>query len=107
MFAKAEGDHRQMPNEFAKLSATLMQMTNTPQWLGLHLGEPFCSMDTSGLDKLMSDCVRQVKEKQMRRQTRELAASLRSSTSEEQIKKLEQIMNIQKNKQTLRRDRET
>lgn len=107
MFEKAEGYYRQMPSEFAKLSATLMQMTTTPQLLGLHLGEPFCSMDKIGLDKLMGDCVRQVKEKHLRRQTREIATSLRSATSEEQLQKLEQIMNIQKNKQTLRRDRES
>jgi DNA primase len=108
MFAKSEGYYRQMPNEFAKLSATLMALTDTPNLLGLQLGEPLCSMSEEALDKLLADCIRQVKERDLRKQTRELSASLRgSSTESERLEKLEQIMNIQKSKHTLRRERES
>ncbi len=107
MFDQAEAYHRQMPNEFAKLSAYLMTLTDTPAALGLHLGEPLCSMNDEALGRFTSDCIRQVEERFYRMQTRELAASLRTSPSEEQQEKLEKIMNIQKSKHTLRRDRET
>ena len=107
MFVKAQGYHRQMPNEFDKLSANLMTLTDNPKALALYLGEPMCSMTAEALDKLMNDCIRQVKEKFFRNQTRELAASLRNSPQEERLEKLEQIMNIQKSKHTLRRDRES
>jgi DNA primase len=107
MFLKAEGYYRQMPNEFAKLSAYLMSLTENPNLLGLHLGEPFCSMNDEALSKFTNDCTWQVKEKFLRNQTRELAAALKISPQNERLEKLEQIMNIQKSKHTLRRDRET
>lgn len=107
MFIKAQGYHRQMPNEFDKLSAKLMTLTDNPNALGLYLGEPMCSMTGEALDKFMNDCIRQVKEKFLRQKTRELAASLRNSPQDERLEKLEQIMNIQKSKHTLRRDRES
>lgn len=107
MLIKAQAYYRQMPNEFAKLSANLMTLTDAPELLGLHMGEPLCSLNEEALDKFMADCARQVKEKYLRNKTRELAASLRTSPSQEQVEMLEQIMNIQKNKHTLRRDRES
>lgn len=108
MFAQAEGYYRQMPNEFAKLSAYLMTLTDTPALLGLHLGEPLCSMNEEVLTKFMSDCIRQVEEKFLRIRTRELAASLRAAPLEgEQFNKLEEMMNILKSKHTRRRDRES
>lgn len=106
MLEEAKANYRQMPSEFAKLSAYLMTLTEHPKALGLHLGEPICSMSKESLDKLMNDCVHQVKERFLRNQTRELTASLRTLPSEDRMKKLEQIMNIQKSKMTLRRDRE-
>ena len=106
MFYKAEARYRQMPNEFAKLPAYLMSLTDTPKFLGLQLGEPICSMSEEALDKYVKDCVRKVQGKFLRLQTKELAASLRSSPQSQHKEKLEQIMNIQKSKHTLRRDRE-
>ncbi len=106
MLLEAQSRHRQMPKDFAKLSAYLMTLTEHPKALGLHLGEPIVSMSGAELDKLMSDCIHQVKERYLRNKTRELAAQLRASPKNEQSEKLEQIMNVQISKQTLRRDRE-
>lgn len=115
-FEKAESIYRQMPNEFAKLSAYLMTIAEPTSALALHMGQPLAAMGADELTRFASDCVRQVREKFLRSKTRELAASLQTSLhtttktedglSDEQVKKLEQIMNIQKSKRTLRRDRE-
>jgi hypothetical protein len=107
MFIQAEARYRQMPNEFAKLPAYLMNLTDTPKFLGLQLGEPICSMSDEALDRYVSDCLRQVRDKFLRNRTREIAASLRMSSPNQQKEKLEQIMNIQMSKHTRRRDRES
>jgi hypothetical protein len=107
MFIKAEARYRQMPNEFDKLPAYLMDLTDTPKFLGLQLGEPICSMTDEALERYMNDCLRQVRDKFLRIRTRELAASLRMSSPNQQKEKLEQIMNIQMSKHTRRRDRES
>ncbi len=107
MFLKAEQQYRQMPNEFAKLSAYLMNYTSTPYLLGLQMTEPMCSMDAEAINKFMKDCVHQIKEKSLKNQARELAASLKTASQSERLEKLERIMNIQKSKHTLRRDRES
>ncbi|OFZ20397.1 MAG: hypothetical protein A2Z20_08765 [Bdellovibrionales bacterium RBG_16_40_8] len=106
MFKQAESYCRQMPNEFARLSAYLMTLTETPNYLCLHMGEPFNSMNDEALDRLMHDCIHQVREKFLRHKSRELAATLHATSQDEQLEKLEQIMNIHKSKHTLRRDRE-
>jgi DNA primase len=106
MLLKAQSRYRQMPNEFAKLSAYLMNFSTTPKLLGLHLAEPFISLDDESQDKFLKDCVRQVKQKFLKNKSRELSASLRLLTDEDRNEKLEQIMNIQKSKHTLRRDQE-
>lgn len=107
MFDKIEAYCRQMPNEFDRLSSYLMTLTETPSALGLHLSEPLCSMTDESLDKFTRDCIRQIEERNFRVQTRELSALLRVSPAEEQLEKIEQIMNLQKSKHTLRRDRES
>jgi DNA primase len=107
LFMKADTFYRQMPSEFAKLSAYLMSVTDAPHSLGLHLGEPLSQMGAEELDKFTDDCIRQVRHKFLRNKSRELAATLQSSSSEEQKQdKLREIMSLQKSKQTLRRDRE-
>jgi hypothetical protein len=106
MFLKAEAHYRQMPNEFAKLSAYLMTLTETPKLLGLHMGEPISSMNADALARYTSDCLRQVQKKYFGFKTRELAATLKNTPANMQKEKLEQIMNIQMSKHTLRRDRE-
>ncbi len=114
IFQAAEAFYRQMPNEFAKLSAYLMTKAEPPGALTLHMGEPLCAMSAEELTRFADDCVRQVREKFLRNKSRELAASLQTNMattseeqlSDEQVSKLEQIMNIQKSKRTLRRDRE-
>ena len=107
MFHQAESHYRQMPNEFAKLSAYLMTLTETPKFLGLHMGEPIVTLDEQGLDKLMNDSICQVKERHLRNQSRQLTANLKTIPTEQREEQLEQIMNIQKSKITLRRDRES
>lgn len=107
LFLLAERYYRQMPNEFDKLSAYLMTRVQTPQDISLFMAEPMCSLTSEGLQKMTLDCVRQVKEKNLRNKSRELANELRSEPADVQLKKLEQIMNIQKSKLTLRRDQES
>jgi DNA primase len=106
IFMKAEAFYRQMPSEFAKLSAYLMNITDSPQDLGLHLGEPLCSMGADELNTFTDDCIRKVRRNFLRSKSRELTATLQTASSDEQQEKLREIMSLQKSKQTLRRDRE-
>ncbi len=107
LFLKANTFYRQMPNEFDKLSAYLMTIAEPVQSLALHLGEPLSSMAGEVRVQFLEDCIRQIRTKYLQFKSRELAASLTAApVDEEQKKKLEQIMNMQKSKHHLRRDRE-
>jgi DNA primase len=96
LFIAANEFYRQNSNEFAKLTSYLMTRTATPNEVGLHLGEPFVSMTDEAVEKMIADCRHQIEMKNTRVVTREIAAKMRLEPASEQIKKLEQIVNIRK-----------
>ena len=107
LFLKANTFYRQTPNGFDRLLAYLMTIAQPAQALGVHLGEPLCSMDHEGRTQLLEDCIRQIRSKFLQFRSRQLAASLTEAPSEERKRKLEQIMYMQKSKHQLRDDRES
>jgi DNA primase len=106
LFMLAESIYRQMPSEFAKLTGHLMTKTEHPEELGLHLGD-LASMPEDELSKLTDDCLRQIRQKFLRNRTRELTAQLRNAPVERQLEQMEELMKIQKDKHSLKRDRES
>jgi DNA primase len=97
----------QNPNEFDKLTAYLMSQTETPSELGLHLGEPFISMGVEELNRMQADCIEQIRGRFKKTKLREIAARMRSQPASEQLKELEQIVNMQKVKRTLKKKTES
>ncbi|MEK6555822.1 MAG: hypothetical protein AABZ31_11305, partial [Bdellovibrionota bacterium] len=96
LFMAANEFYRQNSNEFAKLTSYLMTRTASSNEVGMHLGEPFISMSEEAVEKMITDCRKQIEDKNTRVMTREIAAKMRLEPASEQIKKLEQIVNIRK-----------
>lgn len=96
MLVAANEFYRQNPSEFDKLTAYLMTKTSTPQEIALHLGEPMRSLGAEEKEKMIADCLKQVEEKYARLKTREIAAKMRKISTADQLKELEQIVNIRK-----------
>lgn len=106
LLSHAEQLYRQMPNEFDKLTALLVSDVDPPGAIGLHLDKPLVDMDEEGIEKLMADCLRRVRETHLRAQIKNISSHLQGKSPSEQIKQLEQIMNIHKDRQTLRKDKD-
>lgn len=103
LFVAAIEFYRQNSNEFDKLTTYLMTQTATPSEVGLHLGEPFVSMAPEAIQKMIADCRHQIEEKFARLKAREITAKMRLESAQEQIKKLEQIVNIRKGSRDLKK----
>lgn len=105
IFSLMADKHRQMPNEFDSLTALLMDQVEPQNLLSWHLGEPLVSSGPDSLERMLVDCMKKIRELAIRMKTKELAAALKGGMSpEEQQKKLEQIMNMQRDKIALKRD---
>jgi DNA primase len=96
MLVMANEFYRQNPSEFAKLTAYLMTKTSTPHEVALHLGEPLRSIGAEEKAKMTADCLKQIEDKFARLKTREITAKMRRISTVEQLKELEQIVNIRK-----------
>ncbi|MCB0342063.1 MAG: DNA primase [Bdellovibrionales bacterium] len=94
----------QMPSDFAKLSPCLVNFVDSPGVISQYLAEPLASMEAEGLKKVFADCSRQVRERYLRFKSRELSARLKASNPSEQMERLEQIMNIHRDRRTLQKD---
>ncbi|MGZ3774442.1 MAG: DNA primase [Pseudobdellovibrionaceae bacterium] len=97
---KATEVYRQDLNKFDKLTSLLVSYVDQPEYL--FQGGPMPEMDP-GFDeetetKLLRDCFKRVRENSLREQAKRLARDLRNEPSSE---KLEQIMNIQRNRISL------
>ncbi len=106
IFLRAEELYRQMPSKFDNLTALLVAEVEPSNVLTMYLQKPLSDLTPGGAKKLIEDCIRRIRESAIRLQTKELVASLRGESSEEQLQKLEQIMNIQKVRRSLTRDPE-
>ncbi len=96
LFLIASEFYRQNSNGFDKLTAYLMTKTASSKEVSLHMGPDFISMEPETQIKMIADCQKQIEENFRKKQTREIAAKMRQEPASEQIKKLEQIVNIRK-----------
>lgn len=100
IFEKATDVYRQDLNKFDKLTSLLVSYVDQPEYL--FQGGPNLETDP-GFDeeaemKLLRDCFKRVRENFLREQAKRLARDLKNEPSSE---KLEQIMNIQRNRMSL------
>lgn len=104
IFSRAIEAYRQMPNEFDKLTALLASQVEPPAMVSLHLEKAWAEMDVEGEKKLISDCLKKVREGFLRAKARGEMAFLRGQSPSEQLKKLEQIVNIHSDRRNLQKD---
>lgn len=93
--------HGQMPNEFDKLTALLVSQVDLSEVLFLHLENHLENLNLEGAQKLIADCNRKVQDAFLKSQSRQITTTLRGRPAAEQLEKLEQIMNMHRQ----RRDR--
>lgn len=97
---KATDVYRQDLNKFDKLTSLLVSYVEQPEYLfqvgPTNEGDP--GYDEEAENKLLRDCFKRVKENFLREQAKRLARDLKNEPSSE---KLEQIMNIQRNRISL------
>src|ERR1044071_8844950 len=71
--------YRLMPNKFDNLSALLAGEVQPAEAVTRHLSEPYRSLNSEGAAKLLQDCIKRVKEKDLRLKSKELVSNLRGS----------------------------
>lgn len=96
--------YRLMPNKFDTLSALLAGEVKPPEMVTRHLSDPYRSLGEDAAAKLLQDCIKRVKENFLKSKSKELVSNLRGSNPADSSDKLEQIMNIQRNRRSLSRD---
>ncbi|WP_415061277.1 DNA primase [Bdellovibrio sp.] len=97
---KATDVYRQDLNKFDKLTSLLVSYVDQPEYL-FQVGptpEADPGFDEEAETKLLRDCFKRVRENFLREQAKQLARDLKNEPSSE---KLEQIMNIQRNRISL------
>jgi DNA primase len=96
--------YRLMPNKFDNLSALLAGEVQPPEAVTRHLSEPYRSLTNDGAAKLLQDCIKRVKENDLRTRSKELVSNLRGSNPADSSEQLEQIMNIHRDRRSLNRN---
>jgi len=94
LFAAAYERYRQNSSEFDKLTAYLMTLTDSKNEISLHLGPGFQGVAVDELNRMQSDCIFQVRERFKKAKLRAIASRMRGQTAPDQLKELEQIVNI-------------
>lgn len=97
---KATDVYRQDLNKFDKLTSLLVSYVDQPEYLfqAMPSADADPGFDEEAENKLLRDCFKRVRENFLREQAKRLARDLKSEPSSE---KLEQIMNIQRNRISL------
>lgn len=91
---------------FDKMASLLSGQVRPAAMLSLHMEKPLADMTREGAKKLISDCSRKVRESKLRAQQKQIASHLKGLEAHDQINQLEQIMNIQKHRRSLKEDSE-
>ncbi|MGE3388065.1 MAG: DNA primase [Bdellovibrionales bacterium] len=104
VFARLDQLYRQMPSKFDSLTALLVSEVEPPETVSLHLQPPLADLTEEGAEELLHDCARKIKEANLKVQSKQLRANLRGQDQREQLEKLEQIMNIHRNRHSLNKD---
>jgi DNA primase len=96
--------YRLMPNKFDNLSALLAGEVQPTEVVTRHLSEPYRSLNGENAAKLLQDCIKRVKENDLRVKSKELVSNLRGSNPADSSEQLEQIMNIHRDRRSLNRN---
>ncbi|RYZ83415.1 MAG: toprim domain-containing protein, partial [Proteobacteria bacterium] len=100
ILTKAEDVYRQDLEKFDKLTSLLVSFVDQPELLFLSDGTAE-SFDEDSERKLLKDCFKRIRDNSLREQAKKLAKDLKTEPSSE---KMEQIMNIQRNRHTLNKN---
>lgn len=104
IFARVQELYRQMPNKFDNLSASLVGEVSPPEVISMHLQPPFVDLTDEGAQKLIGDCVKKIQNDFLKAQSVHLRKNLRGIDPKDQLEKLEQIMNIHRSRQALKKE---
>lgn len=104
VFKELERLYRQDPSRFDSLSSLLSSKVEPGEIVTLHLTVPFQSLTDEAAGKLIQDCIKRIREKFLRSQSRMLLNNIKGSQGLEQREKLEQLMNIQRNRQNIKQE---
>ena len=100
ILTKATDVYRQDLEKFDKLTSLLVSFVDQPELLFLSDGTAE-SFDEDSERKLLKDCFKRIRDNSLRDQAKKLAKDLKTEPSSE---KMEQIMNIQRNRHTLNKN---
>ncbi len=106
IFNRIERIYRQMPSNFDKLTGLLTTQVKPSSTVSLHLDKPFVDISREGAKKLISDCSRKIRESDLRIKQKQITSHLRGLKATDQLGQLEQIMNIQRDRQALKNEPE-
>lgn len=104
IFKELERLYRQDPERFDTLPSLLASKVEPGETVTLHLTGPFQSLTDEAARKLIQDCIKRIREKFLRSQSRALLNNLKGSQGLDQQEKLEQLMNIQRDRQENRQE---
>lgn len=104
VFQRIAEVYGQMPSKFDTLSASLADEVKPVEMITRHLAEPYTSLDSDGLNKLLQDCIKRVMETSLRVKSKELVSGLLAGDPAKSSEQLEQIMNVQKTRRSLNRE---
>lgn len=104
VFKELERLYRQDPSRFDSLSSLLSSKVEPGEIVTLHLTAPFQSLTDEAAGKLIQDCIKRIREKFLRSQSRMLLNNIKGSQGLEQKETLEQLMNIQRNRQNIKQE---
>ncbi|NCN41952.1 DNA primase [bacterium] len=104
IFKELERLYRQDPSRFDTLPSLLSSKVEPGESVTLHLTSPFQSLTDEAAKKLIHDCIKRLHEKFLRSQSRALMNNLKGSQGSDQTEKLEQIMNIHRDRQDIKKD---
>jgi DNA primase len=101
VFKKASDEYRQKRSNFATLTSNLCSVVEDPSIITLHLDQDWeANLD---VQKLKDDCLQRVTEKSLKNQTKTLVNEIKADADPA---KLEQFMNVIRNRQSLRQVKE-
>ena len=96
-------EYGQNPDKFAMLTALLSSKVDCPSVICQYLESSMADLEPMEVEQLITDCGRRVLERFMKNQIQKLSLSLKSQPPTEQMKQLERIMNIHRDKHRLGR----
>ncbi|RME15128.1 MAG: DNA primase [Bdellovibrio sp.] len=98
-------ESRQTTSDFDKLTSLLVEKVSPSRYITLFMAPPFSEMSREELERMYVDCSRQIRSRALKAQIQKLKADMALASPEEQVKKLEQIMNIQRERQHLEQEK--